>query len=134
VKPTATPIALVDGQELVSLLLDALIQTRKREAVNYRAYLARIVELTRKIGRPETETSYPTSINSPARRALFDNLGQNEELAVRVDTAIRETKKADWRGDRFKEREVRIAIRSILSGDDDLVDAIFEIVKNQRDY
>ena len=86
------------------------------------------------MSHPETQSTYPASINSPARRALFDNLDQNEELAARVDTAIRNVKKADWRGNPFKEREVRIAIKSMLGGDDGLVDTIFEIVKNQRDY
>ena len=43
-------------------------------------------------------------------------------------------KKADWRGNRFKEREVRNAIEAVLGDDDALVDRIFEIVKAQRDY
>ena len=54
-------------------------------------------------------------------------------MARLVDRAIRSVKKADWRGNRIKEREVRNAIRSVL-GDDALVDRIFEIVKAQRDY
>ena len=120
--------------EKMSELLDALIQTRKKEAMDYKVYLAKIVELTKKVSKPETQSSYPRSINSPARRALFDNLDQNEELAAQVDTAIRDVKKAGWRGNRFKKREVRIAIKSVLGDDDGLVDAIFEIVKNQRDY
>jgi len=120
--------------EKMSALLDALVQMRKKEAMDYKAYLAKIVRLTKRVSKPDTETSYPSSINSPARRALYDNLDQNEELAVQVDTAIRSVKKAGWRGNRFKEREVRIAIKSVLGGDLDLVDAIFEIVKNQRDY
>jgi len=120
--------------EKMSQLLDALIQARKKQAMDYKAYLAEIVELTRKVSRPETQLSYPQAINTGARRALYDNLDQNEELAVRVDTAIRKVKKADWRGNRFKEREVRYAIQSVLGGDVRLVDGIFEIVKNQRDY
>ena len=43
--------------------------------------------------KPETESSHPASINSPARRALFDNLEKDEDLAVRVDTTIRYVKK-----------------------------------------
>jgi type I restriction enzyme R subunit len=120
--------------ERMSELLDAVIRARKREAMDYKAYLAKIVELTRNVSKPETQSSYPATINSPARRALFDNLNENEPLAVQVDTAIRDVKKAGWRGNRFKEREVRIAIRSVLGADDDLVNAVFEIVKNQRDY
>jgi type I restriction enzyme R subunit len=120
--------------ERMSQLLDALIQARKKQAMDYKAYLAKIVELTKKVSKPDTQVSYPQAINTGARRALYDNLGQDEELAVRVDTAIRSVKKADWRGNRFKEREVRYAIQSVLGGDVRLVDGIFEIVKNQRDY
>jgi len=101
--------------------------------LHYTAYLAKLAELAKKITKPETQQSYPPAINTGARRALYDNLDLNEDLAVRVDTAIRNVKKAGWRGNRFKEREVRIAIKSVL-GDDDRVDAIFEIVENQRDY
>jgi type I restriction enzyme R subunit len=43
-------------------------------------------------------------------------------------------KKADWRGNKFKEKEVRSAIKEILGGDDGQIDRIFEIVKSQRDY
>jgi len=120
--------------EKMSELLDALIQARKKEAMDYKAYLARIVELTKKVSKPETQSAYPASISSPALRALFDNLDRNEALAVQVDTAIRNVKKASWRGNRFKEREVRIAIKSVLGGDGARVDEIFEIVKSQRDY
>ena len=54
--------------------------------------------------------------------------------AIAVDDAIRRIKKADWRGNRFKEREVRNAITSELGDDPGLIEKIFELVKNQRDY
>ena len=38
-------------------------------------------------------------------------------------------KKANWRDNKFKEREVRLAIKSILGDDEAGVDSIFEIVK-----
>jgi type I restriction enzyme R subunit len=141
--------------EKMSQLLDALILQRKQEAIDYRAYLARIVELTRTLGKPEGHTSYPTSIATDPLRALYDNLGDAQAAvvpspgaawgsdgaaagpeghAVALDAAIRRVKKADWRGNRFKEREVRNAIRSVLGEHDALVDRIFEIVKAQRDY
>ena len=138
----------------MSGLLDALILQRKQEAVDYKAYLAKIVELARKVRSPETGTSYPSSINSGALRSFFDNLqgakvSQERPLmrystepavdvleakALDLDRAIRDVKKADWRGNKFKEREVRNAIRSELGDDESLVDAIFEIVKAQSGY
>ena len=57
-----------------------------------------------------------------------------EAKALNLDRAIRDVKKADWRGNKFKEREVRNAIRSELGDDESLVDAIFEIVKAQSGY
>jgi type I restriction enzyme R subunit len=57
-----------------------------------------------------------------------------ERASIAVDDAIRQVKKADWRGNRFKEREVRNAIQAVLGGDYKLVERIFEIVKAQREY
>ncbi|HEX7331077.1 MAG TPA: type I restriction endonuclease subunit R [Pyrinomonadaceae bacterium] len=142
--------------EKMSQLLDALIKQRKQEALNYKAYLARVVELSKRVSQPETQSSYPASINNGALRALYDNLDDSDGAVMEVrepqphygsgtalddraakalalDRAIRSVKKADWRGNRFKEKEVRNAIDSEL-GDDDMVDKIFEIVKNQREY
>jgi type I restriction enzyme, R subunit len=120
--------------EKMSRLLDALIFQRKQEALDYRAYLAKIVDLTKRVSKPESESSYPPCINNPARRALFDNLEQNEELAVQVDVAIRDIKKDDWRGMRAKRIEVRNAIKYVLGEDDGLVDSIYKIAESQRDY
>jgi type I restriction enzyme R subunit len=140
--------------EKMSELLDSLIEQRRREALDYRAYLGRIVELTRQVSKPESQTPYPAAINTGALRALYDNLevdvtpvgepsthyrfdrasGARETLAVTLDQAIRAVKKADWRGNRFKEREVRNAIRDKLGEDDERIEQIFEIVKAQREY
>ena len=141
--------------EKMSQLLDALILQRKQEAVDYKAYLARVVELTKMVSKPETQSTYPPTINTTALRSLFDNLesapvrsvreqrpsynnepppGTTEAKALALDHAIRSVKKADWRGNRFKEREVRLAIRSELGDDVGLVDTIFDIVKAQSDY
>ena len=57
-----------------------------------------------------------------------------EAAVIALDTAIRRVKKADWKGNRFKEKEVRNAIASILGSADGLVDTILEIAKAQHDY
>lgn len=120
--------------EKMSQLLDALIAQRKQEALTYQAYLARIVELTKRVGRPESQTDYPSSINNASRRALYDNLDGDDVLAVRVDTAIRDVAQDGWRGMRPKRIQVRNAIKSIVGDDDSLIDVIYKIVESQRDY
>ena len=140
--------------EKMSELLDALIAQRKQEAINYQAYLEKVVELTKEVSRPGVASSYPPTITSPACRALYDNLKDVPELeellrrkglvsdapadvaeiaARTLDHTIRTIKKADWRGNKIKEREVRNAIRGVLE-DGVLGGQMFEIVKAQRDY
>jgi type I restriction enzyme, R subunit len=93
-----------------------------------------VAKLAKMVRKPESADSYPLAITTGALRALYDNLDRNEELAVGVDKAIRNVKKAGWLGNRFKEREIRIAIKSVLGSEDGLVDAIFKIAENQREY
>ena len=139
--------------EKMSELLDALITQRKQEAIDYKAYLEKIVALTKRVSGPDSER-YPPAINSPARRALYDNLKDvpglealiqtpnwvadptadvAEAATQAVDDAVRKIKKADWRGNKFKEQEVRLAIKKVLQ-DDALVAKVFEIVKAQHAY
>jgi type I restriction enzyme R subunit len=120
--------------EKMSELLDALIQQRKEEALDYKAYLEELVELAGKVQKPSESDEYPDSLNTPAKRALYDNLDRDEVVAIRVDDAVRHTRKDDWRGNRFKEREVRNVVREELGKYETRADEIFELVKNQREY
>ncbi len=117
----------------MSELLDTLIQQRKAQALEYEQYLAKIVELTKQVQNPTSGTAYPKSLDTRAKRALYDNLGNNAQLAITLDTAIRQTKKDDWRGNRIKEREVRYTIRKHVQ-DQAEADRIFDLVKNQSEY
>jgi type I restriction enzyme R subunit len=117
----------------MSTLLDQLIQARKAAAQNYENYLKKIVELSKQVAQPSTSSQYPPSFDSPAKRALYDNLDQNEALALAIDNEVRTTKKDGWRGSKIKEREVRNGIKKHISSTEKL-DIIFQIVKNQNEY
>jgi type I restriction enzyme, R subunit len=71
----------------MSQLLDALIFQRKQEALGDKAYLARIVDLTRKVSKPESQSSYPAAINTAALRALYDNVEDVAAPMVREQPA-----------------------------------------------
>jgi len=119
--------------EKMSLLLDTLIRERRQKALEYEQYLAQIVELTKQVQNPISSTSYPKTLNTSAKRALYDNLGNDEQLALKLDEAIRNTKKDDWRGNRIKEREVRYVIRRYVT-DAAEIQRIFELIRNQSEY
>ncbi|MEI8173538.1 MAG: HsdR family type I site-specific deoxyribonuclease [Deltaproteobacteria bacterium] len=120
--------------EKMSELLDALIEQRKKEALDYQVYLAMIVELTRKAKNPATGYVYPTAMDTGAKRALYDNLDKNESLALAVDHAINENRQDDWRSNPFKVKKVKLAIKSVLQDDEELTDKTLELVKNQHEY
>ena len=124
--------------EKMSILLDELIKLRKEKADEYEKYLDEIVALTRIIKQPSSSTTYPSSIDNDAKRALYDNTGKDEFLANLLDDGVRYTKKDAWRDNKFKTKEVRLKIEEILAEKGivtpDEIDRIFDIVKNQREY
>ena len=122
--------------ERMSELLDALIQQRKAQALEYEEYLRKLVELTRQIASPAPSgggSHYPPSLTRPAQRALYDNLGNNESLALALDQEIQAVRQDNWRGNMFKERRVRYAIQTHIQ-DEAEIERIFELVKNQKEY
>lgn len=117
----------------MSELLDQLIQDRRKGVLEYQAYLQKIVELTRQVKRETGESAYPKGVDTPAKRALFDNLEQNEELALALDAEVRRVKQDGWRGNRLREKELKLAVQRILPHAFDL-DAFIELLKSQREY
>ncbi len=117
----------------MSELLDTLIQQRKQEALVYKEYLEEIIRLTIEIKNPASSTTYPQKMDSPTKRALYDNLDSDEQLALALDRDIRYTKKDSWRGNMIKEREIRYVLYQHLQ-DEEEVERVFELVKNQREY
>ncbi len=117
----------------MSELLDSLIRQRQQQAEEYEQYLASIVELAKQVQNPTSMAAYPNLLNTRARRALYDNLGKNEQLAITLDAKIQQTKKDGWRGNKIKEREVRNAIYAVLK-DETQTYHILELVKNQDEY
>lgn len=118
--------------EKMSELLDSLIIQRREKAVEYEQYLAELIALAGKVQKPGG-ADYPKTLNTGAKRALYDNLGKDEDLALAVDYAVQSTKRDEWRGHKVKEKEVRYAVKQVLN-DDALLDTVFDLVKNQSEY
>jgi type I restriction enzyme R subunit len=120
--------------EKMSELLDALIKQRRQEAIDYEEYLRQVVALAKAVKNPASGASYPANLNTPARRALYDNLGKDAALALAVDAAVRNHRQDDWRNNPFKVKKVKNAIKAALNGDIERTDAMLELVKNHNEY
>ena len=128
--------------EKMSKLLDALIEQRRKGVVTYVEYLQKIAKLAKQATIPGGDgPGYPSTINTPALRALFNNLkGYAPDLALAVDQAIKFNLQAGWRDNSMKVKKVRFAIRDVLATVTSLdldseTDRILELAKQQHhDY
>ena len=72
-------------------------------------------------------------LNTPGRRALYNNLGHNEALALQIDAKVREVRPDGWRGVQTRENVIKAALYQILN-DVAEVERIFPIIKKQSEY
>lgn len=123
--------------EKMSVLLDELIKLRNEEAAEYSTYLEEIVKLAVKVKKPETSNEYPTSINTQAKRALYDNLEKDEPLTIAMDSAVMYGKHDDWEGTLSKEKHLKNkVVKPVLEEykKPEKLDPIFEVIKQQKEY
>ena len=120
--------------EKMSELLDALIEQRREEAISYEKYLQEVKALAEGITRPEGTTSYPASIDTRGKQALYDNFGQDEELVSKVDYAVHSTRKDGWKSNPIKTRNVRFAVQEEVGHYGADIDAMMDLIKQQSEY
>ena len=116
----------------MSRLLAGIIKERKSKAIDYKEYLKQIAELVQKVKEGKTETT-PDILNTPAKRALYNNLGKDKKLAITVHETIIKYRPDCWRGNEAKERVIKNWLYKILN-DEVEVERIFAIVKKQYEY
>ncbi|WP_457663210.1 type I restriction endonuclease subunit R [Sinorhizobium medicae] len=118
--------------EKISALLDEIIASRKAKAIEYEEYLKQIAALARRVEAGQAHDT-PSSLNTPGKRALYNNLGQDEALALKVDEAVKSSRPDSWRGVQAREQLIKAALYKILQ-DFAEVERVFLIIKAQKEY
>jgi type I restriction enzyme, R subunit len=139
--------------EKMSALLDEIIANRKAKAIEYEDYLKKVAELSKQVMAGKSVDT-PVQLNTPGRFALYNNLLPKSdvisgvvtasehpyipdvdvlELAIKIDTEIKEVRSDNWRGNDTKERQIKAALYGILNNFDE-VERIFLIVQQQQEY
>jgi type I restriction enzyme R subunit len=119
--------------EKMSALLDEIIAARKAKAIEYEEYLKRIAELASKVETGHSDGT-PEKLDTPGKRALWNNLGQNEELALKIDQTVQRVKPDDFRGYKAKENVIKAALYPLLDGNQDEVERVYRILEAQKEY
>ena len=116
----------------MSELLDALIEQRRKESFDYQEYLAEIAKLARKVVDPTAHNAYPSTINTPGQRAMYELVAEDEDSALTLDQAIRGAAQDGWRVNRFKLRKVKKAVADAVG--EELVDPVIEVATHHDEY
>ena len=120
--------------EKMSAILDKLIQDRKQGVLSYKKLLDEYIKLAKNIEHPEQNEDYPETIrHSKAMQALYDNVGSDEDLAIKLHKAVMGSKMSGFRGDSIKENRIKRALFAILN-DDAEVERLFKIIERQEEY
>ncbi len=120
----------------MSELLDALIEQRRADALEYRDYLEKIKALATQVHKPAESSAsrYPTTINTRGKQAIYDHI-KDEVTAAQVDTVIRHTKKDGWTSSAPKRRELRGNIlRELGSGYEIDIDKLMTTIQTHDEY
>ncbi len=118
-------------EKLSSLLNDLILEFREKK-LTYLEYLQQIHDLAKKVIDKE-DRNYPKKINTNALKTLYDNLDENEALALEIDACIRDNKKDGWVGHNQKEKNLKIALRKIIN-DEGLLENTFNLAKHIDEY
>ncbi len=143
--------------EKMSALLDEIISARKTNAIKYEEYLKRIADLVQRAEEGLEEDTPEQLKNSPALRALYNNLKNigethartnhvaeepNEymvsgypvlEKAIEIDAVVKRVRPDGWRGVQAREQVIKAALYKCLQ-DEAEVERIFPIIKAQDEY
>lgn len=80
------------------------------------------------------QNSTPKTLDTPGKRALFNNLGQDEAQALRIDAEVKRVRPDGFRGNQAKENIIKRALLQLLGGDAAEVERVFSIIKAQLEY
>ncbi len=143
--------------EKMSAQLQEIIELRKAKAIEYEEYLRRIAELAKRVGAGHAGDIPDQLKNSPALRALYNNLkvtgglaakaeraaeasaeGMVSKdpllvLALKIDEVVKRDRPDGWRGVQAREQVIKQSLYNILE-DVAEVERIFLIVKAQGEY
>lgn len=124
----------------MSELLDTILEQRRQEAIDYKAYLDSLLDLAAKLGQGESDTAYPEWADHGGKRALVDFFAPDEDLAAEVHHIVVDTKPDSWVGDRMKERKVRNAVWDVIHVNyddlrrDEVIEQLMELLRARDEY
>jgi Protein of unknown function DUF45 len=116
----------------MSALLAEILADLKSMRIDYEEFLKRIADLAKQVQAGKTGDT-PEKLDTPGKRALYNNLNQDEVLALKIDATVRKVRPSDFRGNQAKENIIKGALLPLMGNNRDEVERIFLIIKAQAE-
>ena len=122
----------------MSELLNQLLQEQKDGKLQYKELIGRLIDKLKEV-RSTVKAKYPASIDTKGKQALYDNLGNDEALTLRVHDTIKANARDGFRdmdaSGMRKMKALRRAVEGVLQGfEADKIDDIMQIIVAQKEY
>lgn len=123
----------------MSAILNQLIEDQKADKIKYKDLIEGIIARLKEM-KSHSESRYPSSMDTSGKKALYDNLDNDESLVEAVHKAVKDSAKDRWRdisgAAGMKMKAVRRAVRKALPDDtsEERFNEIMEIIINQSEY
>jgi type I restriction enzyme R subunit len=122
----------------MSALLNALIEQRRQDAIDYADYLKQLLAFAAQVGKGESTAKYPAWASTPARRALIDFGWQADVSVEYVSAFIQQQKDHGWTTSVMKERALRRDIANEFPGEfrdaPKRLDELIALLKEHDEY
>ena len=116
----------------MSTLLDEIIADLNAKRIEYEEFLRQIAEVAKSVQAGQADDT-PEKLDTPGKRALYNNLSKDEMLAIQIDEVVKKIRPDGWRGVMAKEQVIKAALFDVLKDRDD-VERIFLIIMQQKEY
>ena len=122
----------------MSELLNHLLQEQKDGKLQYKELIGKLIDKLKE-ARSTVKAKYPASIDTKGKQALYDNLGNDEALTLRVHDTIKSNARDGFRdmdGSGMKKmKALRRAVEGVLQGFEvDKIDDVMQIIVAQKEY
>ena len=112
--------------------INRLLADYAQSKIEYKKLLAEMVKLAEEV-KAERGNLDPR-LDTEAKKSLYDNLGENSELAIKVWEAVVANAKPGFRTNTMRRRKVEMAIAEALEGSVFKVSDIYGIVEHQGEF
>ena len=120
--------------EKMSALLKEIIADLKAKRIDYEEFLKRVADQVIKPLQDGKSADTPARLDTRGKRALYNTLGQNEQLALTIDARVKAVRPADWRGKKPRENVIKNALFPLLGNNHAEVERVFLILYKQTEY